>query len=70
MNLLTVTIRYIRQNLAFNHGDFQPTCHPLILVAQELELVWHLLLDARDDSVNGLAVTSATAVVEGDGVGG
>ena len=70
MNDRALSIINVGEHGALYHRDLQSARDPRILVAKELELIWHLLLDARDDLVHALAVASATAVVECDSVGG
>ena len=65
-----LSITNVSEHGTLHHRDFQSARDPCVLVAEELELIWHLLLDARDDLVHALAVTSGTAVVECDSVGG
>ena len=59
-----LTIGHMAEHLIFDESDLESAGDARILVAEELKLVWHLLLDARDHRINALPVTSATAIIK------
>ena len=61
-------IRCVSQFLPFIDSDLQPPSHTLIFIAQEAELIWHLLRNGLDELIHLFFVASARAVVEADGV--